>query len=104
MVQKLRHHHEHCRLLGLVAEVDDGRRQVRLAAAGGPLENQPAPGVFGEIQRQAVGPFEVVLLLLRQVDAAVIEAGEGHALLQLEPGSPGAFGLSRILFQREDLT
>ncbi len=63
MVEKVGHDHEKGGLADLVAVVNDCGGQVGLAAAGLPHKDQPALGVFSEIEGQAVGGVHVVLLL-----------------------------------------
>ena len=91
MVKEIRHHHEQCRLVGLVAVVNDSCRQVGFTAAGLTHQHQPAIGFFGELKSNAECFFQILSLLWRQINSLRVEFVKGHTFLELKLRAPAVF-------------
>ncbi len=78
MIQQVRHHHEEHRPPSFDGGVADGRRQVRLAAAAGPAEDQPAAGLAGELLSRRHRFPESLLTTRISAAAAAHQVGKGQ--------------------------
>ncbi len=79
MVQQVGHHHKEGRPPLLDGGVADSRRQVRLAAAAGPAEHQPAARILGELMSRRHRLREPFLTARLSAAAAAHQVGKGQA-------------------------